>query len=82
MTLKIDVKFAEKLICCPKNDKNLVNFNPSIPPKVSQICSLIGPIRALYITFDLQKYRGVIVHDTEESCKISRKSDLWFGKWH
>ena len=28
MTLKSDVKFEEKLICCFKNDKNLVNFDP------------------------------------------------------
>ena len=28
MTLKIDAKFQEKLICCFKNDKNLVNFDP------------------------------------------------------
>ena len=29
MTLKIDAKFEEKLICCFKTDKNLVNFDPS-----------------------------------------------------
>ena len=29
MTLKIDAKFKEKLICCFKNDRNLVNFDPS-----------------------------------------------------
>ena len=29
MILKIDAKFEEKLICCFKNDKNLVKFNPS-----------------------------------------------------
>ena len=29
MTLKSDVKFEEKLICCFKNNKNLVNFDPS-----------------------------------------------------
>ena len=29
MTLKSDTKFEEKLICCFKNDKNLVNFDPS-----------------------------------------------------
>ena len=29
MTLKSDAKFEEKSICCFKNDKNLVNFNPS-----------------------------------------------------
>ena len=28
MTLKIDAKLEEQLICCFKNDKNLVNFNP------------------------------------------------------
>ena len=29
MTLKIDAKFEEKLICCFKNDKNLMKFNTS-----------------------------------------------------
>ena len=29
MILKIDVKFEEKPISCFKNDKNLVNFDPS-----------------------------------------------------
>ena len=29
MTLKNNAKFEEKLICCIKNDKNLVNFDPS-----------------------------------------------------
>ena len=29
MTLKSDAKFGEKLTCCFKNDKNLVNFDPS-----------------------------------------------------
>ena len=29
MTLKSDVKFEEKPIFCFKNDKNLVNFDPS-----------------------------------------------------
>ena len=47
--------------------------------KVSKICTLIGPFRAKYITFDLKKYRWVIFHDTEESCKIWRKTGLWFG---
>ena len=30
MTLKINAKFEEKLICCFKNYINLVNFDPSI----------------------------------------------------
>ena len=41
-----------------------------------------GPFRAKYITFDLKKYWGYIFHDNEERCKIWRKTDLWFGKWH
>ena len=49
--------------------------------KVCKSCTLIGPFLAKYIMFDLKKYRGVIFHSTEESCKIWRNSDLWFGKW-
>ena len=29
-----------------------------------------------------KKVQGSIFHDTEESCKIWRKTDLWFGKWY
>ena len=29
MTLRIDTKYEEKLICCFKTDKNLVDFYPS-----------------------------------------------------
>ena len=29
MILKSDAKYEEKLICCFKYDKNLVNFDPS-----------------------------------------------------
>ena len=43
--------------------------------------SLIGSSCAKYITLDL-KSRGVISHDTEEWCKVWRKTDLRFGKWH
>ena len=35
-----------------------------------------------YIMFELRKYRGVIIHDTEEWCKVWRKIDLSFEKWH
>ena len=33
MTLKNYAKFEEKLICCFKCDKNLVNFDPSTQKK-------------------------------------------------
>ena len=43
---------------------------------------MIGPFCANYITFNLKKYRGVIIHDTEVSFKIWRKTYLRFGKCH
>ena len=50
--------------------------------KVSKICTFIGFFCAKYITFDLKKYRGVMLHhsEVEEWCKICRKTDLWFGE--
>ena len=45
-------------------------------------CTLIGPFCAKYIIFHLKKYWGVIFHDTEESCKVWRKTSLQFRKWH
>ena len=50
--------------------------------KVSKICTLIDRFCGKYIIFDLKKYCEVIFHDTEESCKIWRKTSLRFGKWH
>ena len=50
--------------------------------KVSKTCTFICSSSAKYLIFDLKKYRGVIFHDTEGWCKIWRKTDLWFGKWH
>ena len=35
-----------------------------------------------HIKFDLKMYRRVISHDTEEWCKVKRKTDLWFQVWH
>ena len=49
--------------------------------EVSKICTLMGSFRPKYIIFELKKYRGVIFHDTEEWCKIWRKTDLLFEKW-
>ena len=57
MALKNDAKFEEKPIFCFKNNKNLVNFDPGT--QVKKICSLIGSFCAKYLTFNLEKYRGV-----------------------
>ena len=35
-----------------------------------------------HILFELKKYRGVIFHGIKGWCKIWRKTDLWFEKWH
>ena len=50
--------------------------------KISKICTLMGCFWPKYIMFELKKYRGAIFHDTRVWCKIWRKTDLWFGKWH
>ena len=50
--------------------------------KVSKICTFIGSYCAKYLMFNLKNYRGVIFCDTEEWCKIWRKTNLWFGKLH
>ena len=39
-------------------------------------CTFIGLFCAKYATFDLKKYGGVIFHDTGNSWKIWRKTDL------
>ena len=47
-----------------------------------KIHTLMGCFWPKYIMFVLKKYRGVIFHDTRDWCKIWRKTDLWFEKWH
>ena len=50
--------------------------------KIPKACTLFGSFSAKYIMFELKKYAGFIFHDSEDWCKIWRKTDLWFGKWH
>ena len=50
--------------------------------KVSKIFTLMGFFWAKYMLFELEKYRGVISHDTEEWCKIWRGIELSFQNWH
>ena len=38
-------------------------------------------VESIYIKFQLKRYRRVMSHDTEEWCKIWRKTDLLFQKW-
>ena len=81
MTLESDAKFKEKPICFKKWQE----FGEfwSEHSKVSKICTLTCPFWAKFITFDLRKSKEELhFHDTEEWCKVWRKTDLWFGKWH
>ena len=50
--------------------------------KVSKIYTLMGCFWPKYIMFELKKYRGVMFDGTEDWCKIWRKTDLYFLKWH
>ena len=50
--------------------------------KVSKIFILICSFWAKYILFEPKKYRGVIIHETEEGCKILRGINLLFKNWH
>ena len=76
MTMKSDAKFEEKLISCLTRAWWILTEHL----KVSKICTLIGSFCEKYATFDLKKYRGVVLHDTKEQCKIWRKTELWFEK--
>ena len=47
MTLKIDAKPDEKLICCFKNDKNLVKFDPSTQKSQKFALSLVFIVQSI-----------------------------------
>ena len=47
--------------------------------KISKTCTLIGCFWPKYM-FEVKKYRGVMFDDTEDWCKIWRKTDLCFQK--
>ena len=50
--------------------------------RVPKMLTLMGSFWTKYTLFELKKYTGVIFHGNEEWCKILRKTDLWFEKWH
>ena len=50
--------------------------------KSQKNCNLMGCFWPKYIIFELKRYRGVVFDDTEYWCKIWRKTDLCFQKWH
>ena len=50
--------------------------------KISKICFLMACFWPKYIMFELSKYRGVLFDDIQDWCKVWRKTDLCFQKWH
>ena len=77
MTMNSDAKFEEKPICF-KNDKNLMHIDLST--QKSQKFALWLVLSCKLYNISPKKYRGVIFHDTDKSCKIWRKTDLCSGK--
>ena len=49
---------------------------------ISKLCTLMRSFWSKYITFELKKYRGVIFDGIKDRCKIWRKPNLCFLKWH
>ena len=50
--------------------------------KISNICTLIGFLWPKYIMFELKKYKEAMFDCTKYWCKIWRKTDFCFQKWH
>ena len=81
ITLENDVKFEEELTCIVKNDtRNLTNFDSTL--KSLRICTFMGSFWPKYIISGLKKFRGVMHHYIEVRCKLWRRNELWFHKWH
>ena len=65
MALKSDTKFEEKLTLGFKNDmKDFVNFHPTT--QKSKNFTSMDYFCPKYMRFELEKYRGVIFHGTEQ----------------
>ena len=72
MISKINAKFEEKLICCFKNDKNLVNSDPS-NQKSENIYTLIGPLHEKYATKNLKSTEELPFMTLESDAKFEEK---------
>ena len=72
MTMRNDTKIEEELTCHFKIDMNFTKFESSTPKVYIFFYWLL--VTKVYF-FELQKYKGVIFHDTEELCTFRRKTD-------
>ena len=69
---------------CLKSSKLSWEFDKFWPElsRISKICTFMGCFWPKYIKFWVKKYRGVMFDGTEYWCKIWRKNDWCFQKWH
>ena len=88
MALKSDVKFEEKLICCFKNDKNLVtifrcfNVFSVLPLQIFQVQTKISTIRPVFVdhlsaffVFFLSVFSLTTIHESQD-CSERRSAFL------
>ena len=69
MTMKNNTKIELELTCRFKIDmKNFTNFDPSTKESLKKVC--FNWLLVAKVLFELQKYRGLTFHDTEEICKF------------
>ena len=75
-------KMWRKPIYCFKNDKNLVNFDPSNQKSQKFAFLLVPFVESVFHTEDYlhTSYRRVILHDIEEFLKKKLKKN-WFVPW-
>ena len=79
MTLKSDAKFKGKLTHGLKNDiLNLVNFHASSWKSENLHFDGFLWSKAYKILFE----KAIIYHDSDEWCKVWRKTGSWLQKWH
>ena len=66
--------------------QTLYTLDKKSPPKWNfqtfQWLDEISPNSSCHIWNHKLEDRGAVFHDTEMSCKIWRKTDLWLEKWH
>ena len=81
MTMKNDIKLKRNWLVILKLTWGTSQILTRALNSLKKLC-FTGFLWPKYILFELQKYRRVIFHDTEELCKFWRRTDLWFEKRH
>ena len=81
MTMKRNWIWREINLTVQNWHEEFDKFSP-VHSNISKICTLMACFWPNYVMFEQKKYKGVMFDDTEYWCKIWRKTDLCFIKWH